>query len=223
MRRKGHIVNRYRRELSSIADQALLFGDNLPRYDVSRNADTLIQLVQMNPYNKIILERMHLLDAPDCWLASACLFQTVWNVIEGKPPGENIIGYDLIYFDVDQSRETEEAMNIRCQALFQDLDIKVQIKNQSRVHLYNQPESGKPYPELTTACEALRYYPSKVQAIALQGRGRSRISYDAPFGFENLLRMIVRPNHALSFPDIFTTKTTGWKKIWPRLTLYPWV
>jgi len=122
MRRKGHIVNRYRRRLPTDGDNTLLFADNLPRYDVSRNADTFIKLVMMNPFNKEILNRMHLLGAPDCWLVSGCLFQTVWNVIEGRTPCENILDYDLIYFDADQSREAEEVVNLRAEALFRDLD-----------------------------------------------------------------------------------------------------
>jgi len=222
MRRKGHIVNRYRRQLPSDGDESLLFADNLPRYDVARNADTLIKLVLMNPYNKVILERMHMLDAPDCWLVSGCLFQTVWNVIEGRPPAEGILDYDLIYFDPDQSREAEEAVAIRTEALFNDVDVKIQIKNQSRVHMWYEPKFGLPYPELTYACESLKYYPSKVQAIALQGRKGSRISYDAPFGFENLLRMRVRPNRALEFPDIYEAKIKRWKDVWPNLDVHPW-
>jgi len=222
MRRKGHIVNRYRRKLSNQGKGAPLFADNLPRYDVARNADTLIKLVQMNPYNKIILERMHMLNASDCWLVSGCLFQTVWNVMEGRNPCADILDYDLIYFDPDQSREAEEVVALRVQALYSDLDIKIQVKNQSRVHLWYEPKFGQPYPELTHACESLHYYPSKVQAIALQGRGGSRISYDAPFGFENLLRMIVRSNHALEFPDIYEAKTKRWKDIWPNLTVHAW-
>jgi uncharacterized protein len=222
MRRKGHIVNRYRRRLPSDGDNTLFCADNLPRYDVSRNADTLIQLVLMNPINKEILERMHLLGAPDCWLVSGCLFQTVWNVIEGRPPAENILDYDLIYFDPDQSREAEEAVRLRADVLFRDLKVKIEVKNQSRVYLWYQPKYGIAYPELQSACESLRYYPSKVQAIALQGRGGSRISYDAPFGFENLLRMVVRPNPVLEFPEIFASKTKRWKKIWPNLSIHPW-
>lgn len=222
MRRKGHIVNRYRRRLPSDGDESLLFADNLPRYDVARNADTLIKLVLMNPYNGEILNRMHMLDADDCWLVSGCLFQTVWNVMDGKPPSNDILDYDLIYFDPDQSREAEEAMTQKCMAVFSDLKIKIEIKNQARVHLWYQPKYGLNYPELTYATESLKYYPSKVQAIALQGRGKGRISYDAPFGFENILRQIVRPNPALDFPDIYKTKTERWKNLWPSLTIYPW-
>ena len=222
MRRKGHIVNRYRKRLPSAGDESLLFADNLPRYDVSRNADTLIKLVQMNPYNKTILDRMHLLDAPDCWLVSGCLFQTVWNVVEGKNPCDGILDYDIIYFNPDQSREGEEAVNLRAEALFRDLNIKIEVKNQSRVHMWYEPKFGLPYPELKHATESLNYYPSKVQAIALQGRGKSRISYEAPFGFENLLRLIVRPNHALEFPDIYEEKAKRWKDVWPNLTIHPW-
>ena len=222
MRRKGHIVNRYRREIPSLGEETLLFADNLPRFEIARNADTLIKLVQLNPYNKVILDRMHMLDAPDCWLVSGCLFQTVWNVMDGHSPAENIADYDLIYFDPDQSREAEEVVQMRAQALYDDLGVKIQVKNQARVHLWYRQKNGFDYPELQYACESLKYYPSKVQAIALQGRGGSRISYDAPFGFENILRMVVRPNKVLPLSGIFEDKVARWQKHWPSLTVHPW-
>jgi hypothetical protein len=143
-------------------------------------------------------------------------------VVEGRNPTDGIVDYDIIYFDPDQSREAEEVVNIRAQALFQDLNIKIQIKNQSRVHMWYEPKFGLPYPELKSATESLHYYPSKVQAIALQGRRGSRISFDAPFGFENILRMVVRPNRALEFPDVYEAKIKRWKDVWPTLKVYPW-
>ncbi len=222
MRRKGHIVNRFRKKLPEKGGENLLFADNLPKYDVARNADTLIKLVLLNPYNQIILDRMHMLDAPDCWLVSGCLFQTVWNVMEGRSPCADILDYDLIYYDPDQSREAEEVMALRTRALYQDLPIKIQIKNQARVHLWYKPEFGLDYPELKSACESLRYYPSKVQAIALQGRRRSRVSYDAPYGFESILRMVVRPNRAMNFSDIYEAKVKRWKDVWPNVHVLPW-
>lgn len=219
MRRKGHIVSRSRTPLpDSKNDEHLLFDENLPRYEIARNADTLIKLIEMNPYNQTILARMHTLEAPDCWLVAGCLFQSVWNVIDGRSPWADIEGYDLIYYDPDQSREAEQAMQQRCRALFQDLSVKIEIKNQARAHLVY----GNDFPELGEATHALRYYPARVQAIALQGRGGGRIAFDGPFGFESVLRQIVRPNPAHDLKDLYEEKVKHWHAIWPGLEVHPW-
>lgn len=223
MRRKGHIVSRSRRPLpDSDNDEYLLFDESLPRYEIARNADTLIKLIEMNPYNQTILARMHQLDAPDCWLVSGCLFQTVWNVIDGRSPWADILDYDLIYFDPDQSREAEEAMQQRAGAVFQDLKVKIEIKNQARVHLWYKQKYHQDYPELSEACEALRHYPSRTQAIALQGRGGGRVAFEGPFGFENVLRQIVRPNPSLDLKHIYEAKIKRWQAVWSGLEVHPW-
>ncbi|XVV16815.1 nucleotidyltransferase family protein [Actinoplanes sp. CA-131856] len=48
--------------------------------------------------------------APPNWYVTAgCLFQTVWNVVTGRPPAEGIKDYDVFYFDDgDLSWEAED-------------------------------------------------------------------------------------------------------------------
>lgn len=226
MRRKGHIVSRSRKRLPDLpigAGHGLFSDKGLPRFEVNRNADTLIKLATMNPYVHEILRRMPQLAAPDCWLVSGAIFQSVWNVMEGRPPAQDILDYDLIYFDPDQSREAEEVVKRRAQALFDDLDIRIDIKNQARVHLWYKQKYGMDYPQLTQgACQSLRYYPARIQAIALQGRTGPRISYDAPFGFEQILTQTVRPNPALMLRSIFEDKVKRWQSVWPQISVIPW-
>ena len=47
------------------------------------------------------------LGASDWWLTAGALFQTVWNVLDGRDPGAGIRDYDLFYFDEDTSYEAE--------------------------------------------------------------------------------------------------------------------
>ncbi|MBA9054477.1 hypothetical protein HDA42_003655 [Streptomyces costaricanus] len=48
---------------------------------------------------------------PGWYLTAGCLFQTVWNVVTGRPPGRGIKDYDLFYFDdTDLSWEAEDAV-----------------------------------------------------------------------------------------------------------------
>jgi hypothetical protein len=57
------------------------------------------QDVLQNTVNVTILSRWHDLGLPNAWLVAGCLFQTVWNLQRGRPPGQGIKDYDLFYFD----------------------------------------------------------------------------------------------------------------------------
>lgn len=61
--------------------------------------------------NEVLTDVMEWAAAMDLsgWrVASGCLFQTVWNVITGRPPGAGIQNYDLVYYDArDLSWEAE--------------------------------------------------------------------------------------------------------------------
>ncbi|MEV7134143.1 nucleotidyltransferase family protein [Arthrobacter sp. NPDC093128] len=51
--------------------------------------------VQRNPINRQILQLAPALGVSDWWLTAGALFQTVWNVLDGRDPGSGIRDYDL--------------------------------------------------------------------------------------------------------------------------------
>ena len=42
--------------------------------------------VRRNPMVTMVLDRLEALALPDAHLAAGCLFQTVWNVLDGQDP-----------------------------------------------------------------------------------------------------------------------------------------
>ncbi|MES2612834.1 MAG: nucleotidyltransferase family protein [Pseudomonadota bacterium] len=129
-----------------------------------------------NPHNAAILERLPLLGLPDAWLVAGCLFQTVWNLHSGHAPEARIKDYDLFYFDAgDLSAAAEEAVQARAAALFADLPITVEAKNQARVHLWYEEWFGYPYIALTSAREGIGRFLVPCTCVGLQpGRLRDR-------------------------------------------------
>ena len=86
---------------------------------------------------------------PQCHVTAGCLFQTVWNVLSGRPPAENIKDYDVFYFDGrDLSWEAEDEVIRRVSPLAEKLGLPVEVKNQARVHLWYRQRFGGDYPEL---------------------------------------------------------------------------
>lgn len=98
--------------------------------------DRLMKIARTNPANVEILERLPALGLQQCMLTAGCLFQAVWNHRDAKPAAWGIKDYDVFYFDQDLSWEAENDVILAAKALFQDLDLNIEIKNQARVHLW---------------------------------------------------------------------------------------
>ena len=94
-----------------------------------------------------IVRRAETLSLPDWYLAAGCLYQTVWNVLDGRDPQYGIDDYDLIYFNAeDLSWEAEDVVIRRCAEMFGDLGVEVEVRNQARVHLWYEHHFGVPCP-----------------------------------------------------------------------------
>jgi hypothetical protein len=188
-----------------------------------RLAVRVTELCLLNRNNAAILERMPELGIRDWWLASGCLFQTVWNLRCGRTAERTIADYDICYFSDDPSWEAEDEVIRTAAKLFADLPVKVQLRNQARVHLWYPEKFGIAYPPLTTASEGVLRFPCSAQAIGLKRSGDAFIDVYAPFGLGDVWDMVARPNRALPLTKVYAEKTARWQAEWPLLTVYPWV
>ncbi len=187
-----------------------------------RLAARVAELCLLNRNNALILERFPELGLRDWWLTSGCLFQTVWNLKSGRPADRGIDDYDICYFSEDSSWDAENEV-IRCaDALFSDLSIKVQVRNQARVHLWYTEKFGVAYPPLMTAGEGILRFPASPQTVGIKRTGEDFLDVYAPFGLGDIWDMVVRPNRGLPLTDIYSEKAASWHSKWPALTVYPW-
>jgi uncharacterized protein len=181
-----------------------------------------LDAVLRNPVIPEILGRVRELGLPDWWLAAGCLFQTVWNVLDGHDPARGILDYDLIYFDgTDLSWEAEDAVIRRADAVFGDLGVAVEVRNQARVHLWFGDHFGFPYRPLSSSAEAIDRYLAVANQFGLRDTGAGPEVY-APAGFDDLFAFVVRPNPGAGPGHAYERKAARWKAQWPRLTIVPW-
>ena len=181
-----------------------------------------LDAVLRNPRVVEILARAETLDLPDWYLAAGCLFQTVWNVLEGHDPERGIGDYDLIYHDAsDLSWEAEDVVIRRCAATFADLGVEVEVRNQARVHLRYEDHFGVPYSPLGSSADAVDRYAAHACRVAVR-RTDGRYEVYAPSGFEDLFGFVVRPNPVVAPRDVYERKAARWVTFWPRLTVLPW-
>lgn len=183
----------------------------------------LIDIVRAQPHLMAILEGMNALGLPDPLLGSGAIYNTIWNVLTGRPPLTGIKDADVVYFDDgDLSYEAEDRVIRRAEKNFAGLPIPVEVRNQARVHLWFPEKFGVPYPQLRSSGEMMLYFASKTHAVAVRLEADGEISVHAPFGVGDIFAFRVTPNSAIDNRRTHEQKGIRAKAIWPELEIVPW-
>jgi uncharacterized protein len=184
-------------------------------------ADEFRKLALRNPINQAIADALFRRVLPDAWIVSGCLVQTVWNVLTARPVGYGIADYDIFYFDPDTSWQAEDAVIRKLQGSFARLGVKIEVRNQARVHLWYPEKHGLPYPALQSSTQGIDRFLTRNTRIGIR---RTQDGYDvhAPDGFDDIAGMTVRPNPGPNFSaESYAAKTARWKMLWPEITVLP--
>jgi uncharacterized protein len=169
-----------------------------------------------------VLRRCAELALPQWYLAAGCVTQTVWNHLTGRPLDADIRDYDLIYFDdSDLSWDAENDVIKKAAGRFHDLPIEVEVRNQARVHLWYEERFGKPCPAHTGTESAIDTFPATATSIGVRLEPDGSWRFYAPFGFADLMDLIVRPNLKLAPPEVIEKKARRWQECWPELQIKP--
>jgi uncharacterized protein len=147
--------------------------------------------------------------------------QARWNERFGFDPHHGIADADIVYFDArDLSAEAEEHTEQRLAALFAELPVRVDVKNQARVHQWYAAKFGHGIAPYRSVTDAIGTYPTTASAIGL--RRTAELEIVAPFGLADLLRPVVRANATQITEAFYKTKTARWRRHWPALEILPW-
>ena len=184
--------------------------------------EQLLRTLKENKSLERILERAETFGTPNWYLGGGCIAQTVWNIQHGFDPENAIKDYDLVYYDSrDTSYEAEDVFIQKGKEIFKDIPVPVEIRNQARVHLWYGKRFGglnKPYRSVE---ESIDTWTTTATAVAMRKNG-GHVNVYAPFGLDDLMNMVVRPNKIKIAKEIYQEKMARWKKVWPHLTVVPW-
>lgn len=185
------------------------------------NAHDFRKLVLRNPLNDALLDALMRLELPDAWIVSGCLVQTIWNQKTGRAIGYGINDYDVFYFDPDLSWEAEDRVIALLRETSMRLGVRIEARNQARVHLWYRHKHGTLYPALQNSTQGIDRFLTRCTQVGIQRSGHGDHIY-APSGFDDLEGMIVRPNPTPNFSAVaYRVKTARWSSLWPELTVLP--
>jgi uncharacterized protein len=181
--------------------------------------DEFLTLALRNPVNERIVRELDAIALPDAWIVSGCLVQSVWNALTGRPIDYGIADYDVFYFDPDTSWTAEDAVIRAVDARLAELRVKIEARNQARVHLWYGAKHGVPYPPLRCSTEGIDRFLTKTTKVGIRHAGDGCDVY-APHGFDDVADMIVRPNPGPNFSAAnYAAKAARWKAFWPEVTV----
>ena len=139
----------------------------------------------------------------------------VWDQLHGyklETPSDDV---DVIYFDQENcSKEHDQAIESQLYAVAPN--IVWSVKNQARMHNNNNED---PY---ITLEEAINKWPETCTAILCRIDATGQIRFIAPFGFDDLVRLLVVPTpHFLERQSVIVHRivSKGWIRQWPKLRL----
>lgn len=216
------LVGRY-----SVADSYWQFeaarrGASDVGHSVMPSTEDFLAAVRENPVVVEVLRRAEVLDLPGWYLTAGCLFQTVWNVLDGYDPCRGIRDYDLFYFDdSDLSWDAEDRVIRAAAEVFDGSGGEVEVRNEARVHLWYEDKFGSPCPPFTCSEDAIDRFAATACCVGVRLAGDETTVY-APHGFDDMFGMVLRPNPVLAKRSVYEAKAERWRSLWPELRVLPW-
>ncbi len=161
-------------------------------------------------------------DLPDAWLGAGAIIQNVWNVLHDLPLNTHLKDIDVLYYENDLTWEREDdwIQRVQREARQRGLTLPVDVKNVARIHLWYSEKFGDPqdYPPFEHVGESVYTWPFTAAAVAVQQAPEGHLSFVAPFGFQDLFSMRLRPNLGRVSLEVCQEKARRWQAQWPQLT-----
>ena len=195
---------------------------HVPPPIVSEQRERLIAILGKNRALQTVLDLAPQLELPDYYVGAGFVAQTVWNVLSGRHPTKDVKDIDIVYFDPrDLSEEGEAQQTRNAQALLQSVPLPVDVTNEARVHTWYGKAFGYEIEPYRSTEAAIQTWPSTATSIGIRRSGPELEIY-APFGLDDLLGLVVRPNKVQIDEATYARKTQRWSSCWPNLTVIPW-
>lgn len=172
------------------------------------------ELLTVEPWRPEALRAVAALDLPDCWIAAGFLRNPVWDRLHGFAAPTPLNDIDVVYFDPIEASEARDGV---LEAALKQVQpaLPWSVCNQARMHRHN---GDRPY---SSTEDALRHWLETVSAVAIRFGTGGELETLAPFGFDDVVTLVVRPTpHAREQRlEVYRSRMAkkNWPAIWPRV------
>lgn len=178
----------------------------------------LVDTISNIPEIMELLKVLNDVELPNHYLAGGSITQAVWNRKLGNAPLHRVKDFDVVYFDEIQS--TSEANFEEEIEKLKSFKVPVDVKNQAKVHEWYGSKFGNDIEPLKKSEDGIRMWlPCFAVGVKLDG---DTIKVFAPYGFEDLANMVIRPNKLAMSKENYDSMNRSFKQRWPNLEIEEW-
>lgn len=189
--------------------------------DLDTQKQMLFSILSKNSVLFELIKEAQSIGLQNYYIGAGCICQTVWNFQNNLDLMYGISDVDFVYFDEDLSYEKEDLIIKQIEQRFSHLPIKIDIKNQARVHLWYKKYYGYELSPYVSLENAINTWPTTATAIGVKMLDDKFIVY-APFGLNDMFGQIIRANKAQITKETYLQKCEKWSKKWSSLKIIEW-
>ncbi len=189
--------------------------------DLNTQKEILFSILSKNTILFEILKEAQDLGLENYYIGAGCICQTIWNYQNNLDLMYGISDVDFVYFDNDLSYEKEDLIIKQIEKKFSHLPVKIDVKNQARVHLWYKEYFGynlTPYKSLE---DSINTWPTTATSIGVRLIDDKFIVY-APFGLNDMFGQIIRANKTQITEETYQKKCEKWLGKWDTLKITEW-
>ena len=192
-----------------------IYGTNYLTMSKKEQEKFIIGLIENNNSVHSILSILRD-ENKNLYLGGGIIRNIIWDFLHGFTDPTPIDDVDVIYYD---AQNTDKAFDIKIEENLKSIKPNTlwSVKNQGRMHIANNEQ---PYASLE---DALIKFPETVSAILVKLNDDNSYEFIAPFGYDDLFRLIVRPTpHFMSKLDKYRDRINkkNWKQNWSHLEMF---
>jgi len=129
---------------------------------------------------------------------------------------------DVLYWDDnDLSWESENTIICSLTESSSTIGIPFDVKNIARIHLWYEQRFGISIAKYRSVQDSISTWPVMGACMAMRLR-EGNLEFIAPYGFQDMFSLRVRPNKVLVNQQIYEDKVGKWKEQWPKLSIENW-
>lgn len=189
--------------------------------DIEKQKEILYSILSKNSILFEIIKCTQSIGLEYYYIGAGCICQSVWNYQNKLDLMYGISDIDLVYFDKDLSYEKENEIINKVREKFNHLNIKLDIKNQARVHLWYKDYYGYELPAYSCLEDAINSWPTTATSIGVKTCDNKFVVY-APYGLNDLFGQIIRANKTQITKETYINKCEKWVAKWKTLKIIEW-
>lgn len=155
-------------------------------------------------------------DFKNYYLAAGCVNQTIFNYYHNYDLDYGIGDYDIVYYDEDTSYEKEDIIIKDLKERLKYLDLKFDIKNEKRVHIWYNEKYKTNRKEYESVEDAISKWGTTITCLGVRMEN-NKLIVCAPYGLNDLFNLILRPVKIDFTKEDYEKKETKWTSKWKLL------